>query len=69
MAQALAELETSGDGATLTNADSLGLLIDREVTIAATTRRAARLCYAPPKPTRQQDAAQASDIMSEHRAT
>src|SRR5260370_29314563 len=32
MAQAFAELEASGEGATLTHADWLGLLVDREVT-------------------------------------
>jgi DNA replication protein DnaC len=32
MAQAFAELETSGEGATLTHADWLGLLVDREMT-------------------------------------
>ena len=32
MTQAFAELETSGDGATLSHADWLGLLVDREVT-------------------------------------
>jgi len=32
MARAFAELEASGEGATLTHADWLGLLLDREVT-------------------------------------
>ena len=32
MAQAFAELQASGEGATLTHADWLGLLVDREVT-------------------------------------
>ena len=32
MAQAFAELEASGEGATLTHADWLGLLVDREIT-------------------------------------
>ncbi len=31
MARAFAELEASGEGATLTHADWLGLLVDREV--------------------------------------
>ena len=46
MAQAFAELEASGDGATLTHADWLGLLVDREVTHRRDKRLAARLRYA-----------------------
>src|SRR5271167_3105827 len=46
MAQAFTELETSGDGATLTHADWLGLLVDREVTYRRDKRLAARLRYA-----------------------
>src|ERR1700749_4223302 len=46
MAQAFTELETSGEGATLTHADWLGLLIDREVTHRRDKRLAARLRYA-----------------------
>ena len=46
MAQAFTELETSGDGATLTHADWLGLLVDREVTHRRDKRLAARLRYA-----------------------
>jgi DNA replication protein DnaC len=43
MAQAFAELEASGEGATLTHADWLGLLVDREVTHRRDKRLAARL--------------------------
>src|SRR5271163_651823 len=46
MAQAFTELETSGDGATLTHADWLGLLVDREVTHRRDKRLATRLRYA-----------------------
>ena len=46
MAQAFAELEASGEGATLIHADWLGLLIDREVTHRRDKRLAARLRYA-----------------------
>src|SRR6185295_16585607 len=46
MAQAFAELEASGEGATLTHADWLGLLVDREVTHRGDKRLAARLRYA-----------------------
>jgi hypothetical protein len=46
MAQAFAELETSGEGAGLTHADWLGLLVDREVTHRGDKRLAARLRYA-----------------------
>ena len=46
MAQAFAELEASGDGATLTHADWLGLLVDREITHRRDKRLAARLRYA-----------------------
>ena len=46
MAQAFAELEASGEGATLTHADRLGLLLDREVTHRRDKRLAARLRYA-----------------------
>src|SRR5437660_11300009 len=46
MAQAFAELEASGDGATLTHADWLGFLVDREVTHRRDKRLAARLRYA-----------------------
>ena len=46
MAQAFAELEASGDGATLTHADWLGLLVDREMTHRRDKRLAARLRYA-----------------------
>ncbi len=51
MAQAFAELEASGEGATLTHADWphadwLGLLVDREVTHRRDKRLAARLRYA-----------------------
>ena len=34
MVQAFAELEASGEGVTLTHADWLGLLVDREVTLS-----------------------------------
>ena len=47
MAQAFAELETSGEGATLTHADWLGLLIDREMTHRRDKRLAARLRAMP----------------------
>src|SRR6266849_2708103 len=46
MARAFAELEASGEGATLTHADWLGLLLDREVTHRRDKRLAARLRYA-----------------------
>jgi DNA replication protein DnaC len=46
MAQAFAELEASGDGATLTHADWLGLLVDREITHRRDKRLATRLRYA-----------------------
>src|SRR5512144_2971650 len=46
MAQAFAELEASGEGATLTHADWLGLLIERELTHRRDKRLAARLRYA-----------------------
>src|SRR4051794_28509753 len=46
MAQAFAELEASGEGATLTHADWLGLLVDREITHRCDKRLAARLRYA-----------------------
>jgi DNA replication protein DnaC len=46
MAQAFAELEASGDGAMLTHADWLALLVDREVTHRRDKRLAARLRYA-----------------------
>ena len=46
MAQAFAELEASGEGATLTHADWLGLLVDHEVTHRRDKRLAARLRYA-----------------------
>src|SRR5260370_12145183 len=46
MARAFAELGASGEGATLTHADWLGLLVDREVTYRRDKRLAARLRYA-----------------------
>ena len=46
MVQASAELEASGKSATLTHADWLGPLIDREVTHRRDKRPAARLRYA-----------------------
>ena len=46
MAQAFAELEASSEGATLTHADWLGLLVDREVTHRRDKRLATRLRYA-----------------------
>jgi DNA replication protein DnaC len=46
MAQAFAELEASGEGTTLTHADWLGLLIDRELTHRRDKRLAARLRHA-----------------------
>jgi DNA replication protein DnaC len=46
MAQAFAELEASGEGATLTHADWLGLLVDREITHRRDKRLATRLRYA-----------------------
>ena len=46
MAQAFVELEASGEGATLTHADWLGLLVDREMTHRRDKRLAARLRYA-----------------------
>jgi len=46
MAQAFAEIDASGDGAVLTHADWLGLLVDREVTHRRDKRLATRLRYA-----------------------
>jgi len=46
MAQAFAEIDASGDGAALTHADWLGLLVDREVTHRRDKHLAARLRYA-----------------------
>jgi DNA replication protein DnaC len=46
MAQAFVDLEASGEGATLTHVDWLGLLLDREVTHRRDKRLAARLRYA-----------------------
>jgi len=46
MAQAFAELEASDETATLTHADWLGLLLDRELTHRRDKRLAARLRYA-----------------------
>jgi len=46
MAQAFAELEASDETATLTHADWLGLLVDRELTHRRDKRLAARLRYA-----------------------
>ena len=43
MAQALAELEASGEGARLTHAEWLGLLVDRAMTHRRDKRLAARL--------------------------
>ncbi len=49
MAQAFAELEASVDAATLSHADWLGLLLDRELTHRRDKRLAARLRYARPR--------------------
>ena len=46
MAQAFGELEAAGDAATLSHADWLGLLLDRELTHRRDKRLAARLRYA-----------------------
>ena len=46
MAQAFAELEAAGDAATLSHADWLGLLLDRELTHRRDKRLSARLRYA-----------------------
>src|SRR4029077_9389446 len=46
MTQAFAELEASGEGATLTHADWLGLLVDREMTHRRDKSLAARMRYA-----------------------
>ena len=46
MAQAFAEIEASDETATLTHADWLGLLVDRELTHRRDKRLAARLRYA-----------------------
>src|SRR5437868_11129710 len=46
MAQAFAELEASDETVTLTHADWLGLLLDRELTHRRDKRLAARLRYA-----------------------
>jgi DNA replication protein DnaC len=46
MVQAFAELEASGEGASLSHADWLGLLVDRELTHRRDKRLAARLRYA-----------------------
>src|SRR3954453_18673740 len=45
MTQAFAELEASGEGATLTHADWLGLLVDREMTHRRHKRLAPRFRY------------------------
>src|SRR3954454_7368204 len=45
MAQGFAEIEASGEGSTLSHADWLGLLVDREVTHRRDKRLAARLRY------------------------
>src|SRR5258708_17767206 len=45
MAQAFAELEASGEGATVTHADGLGLLVALEITRRPHKRHAARLLY------------------------
>lgn len=52
MAQGFAELEASGEGRSLTHADWLGLLVDREVTHRSDKRLAARLAM-PDCATRQ----------------
>jgi hypothetical protein len=44
MAQAFAELEASGEAATLSHADWLGLLLDRELTHRRDKRLAAARC-------------------------
>ena len=46
MARALSELEASGEAATLSHADWLGLLLDRELTRRRDKRLATRLRYA-----------------------
>jgi DNA replication protein DnaC len=46
MAQAFSELQAAGDAATLSHADWLGLLLDRELTHRRDKRLAARLRYA-----------------------
>jgi DNA replication protein DnaC len=46
MAQAFAELEATGDAATLSHADRLGLLLERELTHRRDKRLATRLRYA-----------------------
>ena len=46
MARAFAELEAAGAAATLTHAEWLGLLVDREITARRDKRLAARLRYA-----------------------
>ena len=61
MAQAFAELEASDETATLTHADWLGLLVDRELTHRRDKRLAARLRYARLR--------QPGDIISDRRAT
>ena len=49
MAQAFAELQASGEAADLSQADWLGLLLDRELTHRRDKRLAARLRYARPR--------------------
>src|SRR5271167_261044 len=62
MAQAFAELEASSEGATLTHADWLGLLVDREVTHRRDKRLAARLRYARLRYARQRHHAVVEDV-------
>jgi hypothetical protein len=52
MAQAFGELEAAGDTATLSHADWLALLLDRELTHRRDKRLAARLRYEPSHGTR-----------------
>src|SRR5437764_4718546 len=53
MAQAFAELEASDETATLTHADWLGLLLDRELTHRRDKRLAARLALCQTAPAGQ----------------
>ena len=53
MAQAFAELEASGAGATLTHADWLGLLVDREMTHRRDKRLTAPATLCPIAPPRR----------------
>ncbi len=62
MVQAFAELEASEEAATLTHADWLGLLVDRELTHRRDKRLAARLRYARLRYARLRQQASVEDV-------